>query len=290
MKFKNSRGQKTKYKDTKAAFLFLLPSLAGVCIFFVFPFIDTVRRSFFDVIGKNFSGMGNYKSVIGNQSFRSAAQNTLRFIGICIPILVVLSLCLALLMRVISPGGRRFKTIYLLPMSIPVASMVLLWKMLFDDKGIINGWLLDNGKEAVSFMNSNAAFWVLVGTYVWKNVGYDMVLWLAELDGISSSLYEAARVDGAGAFACFRYITMPSLAPALGMVTVISLLNSFKVFREAYLVAGSYPHDSMYLLQHLFNNWFRDMDISRLCAAAVLLCLGLLVIILIVEKFLRAED
>ncbi|WP_099204344.1 carbohydrate ABC transporter permease [Scatolibacter rhodanostii] len=287
---KNVPREKVKYKDAKAAFFFLLPSMTGICLFFVFPFFDTVRRSFFDVVGQNFAGFAQYQSVISNDSFQLASVNTAKFIGICIPILLLLSLILALLMRQIHPKGRRIKTLYLLPMSIPVASMVLLWQLLFHDKGIINTMLVQSGAESVSFMNSGAAFWVLVGTYVWKNVGYDMVLWLAGLDGISESMYEAANVDGAGAWQCFRYITIPSLIPTLGMVAIISLLNSFKVFREAYLVAGSYPHDSIYLLQHLFNNWFVNMDISRLCAAAVLLCLVLLVIIMLIQKFLQAED
>jgi multiple sugar transport system permease protein len=139
-------------------------------------------------------------------------------------------------------------------------------------------------------MGSSAAFWVLVFTYLWKNSGYDMIMWLAGLDGISGSLYEAARVDGANAWNCFRYITLPSLAPTVGLVSILSLLNGFKVFREAYLVAGAYPHDSIYLLQHLFNNWFQSLDISRLCAAAVMLCIVLLIIILLMQRFFREAD
>lgn len=281
---------KIKYKDTKAAILFLLPSLTGICLFFVFPFFDTIRRSFSDVLGTKFMGISLYRSVLANESFRLAAGNTAKFIGICIPILLLFSMILALGMRAISPKGRRIKTFYLLPMSIPVASLVLLWQLLFHDKGLINAILLKNGGESINFMNSSAAFWVLVGTYIWKNIGYDMVLWMAGLDGISENLYEAARVDGAGAWKSFCYITVPSLLPTLGMVAIISLLNSFKVFREAYLVAGAYPHDSIYILQHLFNNWFVNMDIGRLCAAAVLLCIVLLVVILLIQKFLQTDD
>ena len=117
-----------------------------------------------------------------------------------------------------------------------------------------------------------------------------MILWLAGLDEIPESLYEAAAVDGAGKIRSFFYITLPSLIPSAGMVTVLSLLNSFKVFREAYLVSGAYPHDSMYMLQHLFNNWFANMDISRLSAAAVILCLGLVVIIIPVLKLFKSDD
>ena len=113
----------------------------------------------------------------------------------------------------------------------------------------------------MDFMGTEAAFWVLVFTYVWKNAGYDMILWLAGLDGISADLYEAASVDGANAWQKFFYITLPNLLPTLTLVSVLSLLNSFKAFREAFLVGGNYPHESMYLLQHLFNNWFLSLDL-----------------------------
>jgi multiple sugar transport system permease protein len=154
----------------------------------------------------------------------------------------------------------------------------------------LNTILASLGAKSVDFMGSSAAFWVLVFTYLWKNSGYDMILWLAGLDGISVNLYEAARVDGANSWQCFRYITLPGLLPTVGLVSILSMLNGFKVFREAYLVAGAYPHDSIYLLQHLFNNWFQSLDISRLCAAAVLLCIVLLIIILLMQRFLRPAD
>jgi multiple sugar transport system permease protein len=139
-------------------------------------------------------------------------------------------------------------------------------------------------------MGTEAAFWVLIVTYLWKNSGFDMVLWLAGLDSISASLYEAARVDGANALQCFRYITLPGLLPTTGLIAILSLLNGFKVFREAYLVAGPYPHDSIYQLQHLFNNWFANMDITRLCAAAVLLCVVLLAIIFVIQKYMHSTE
>lgn len=261
------------------ASIFLLPSVAGLLTFFLIPFTDTVRRSFYNATGTKFLSLENYSSVISNKAFQLAFKNTAQFIGICIPLLLAVSLILALLLRSIRPKGGYFKTAFLLPMAIPVASMVLLWNVIFHNNGLINSFLLSCGFSSVDFMQTSSAFWVLVATYLWKNCGYDMVLWLAGLDGISSSLYEAARVDGAGGWQCFWKITAPSLLPTAGVVAVLSVLNSFKVFREAYLVAGAYPHDSIYLLQHLFNNWFQTLDLGRLCAAAVLLCIGLLLLI-----------
>lgn len=277
--------------EGRAAWLFMLPSLAGLCIFFLIPFADTLRRSFFDTHGETFAGTDSYASVMSNSAFQLAAKNTARFIGVCIPLLLAVSLALALLVRAISPKGRLLKTTYLLPMAVPVASIVLLWQVLFHKNGLVNAGLLLLGIDAVDFMETSAAFWVLVFTYIWKNSGYNMILWLAGLDGIPQSLYEAARVDGAGAWQCFWHITLPCLLPTLGLVSILSLLNSFKVFREAYLVDGAYPRsDSIYLLQHLFYNWFRNLDIARLCAAAVMLCAVLLVIILVMQRFLMNTE
>lgn len=271
-----------------AALAFLAPSIAGIAIFFLIPFADTVRRSFYDVRGVNFVGLTSYISVLNNAAFRLAAVNTFRFVAVSIPLLMLISLGVALLVR--SVKGRIFKTTYLLPMAVPVASIVLLWQALFNYSGLANTVLINFGFEPINFMGSSSAFWVLVFTYLWKNTGYNMVLWLAGLDSISDSLYEAAHVDGAGKLQSFRYVTLPCLLPTIGIVSILSLLNSFRVFREAYLVAGAYPHDSMYLLQHLFNNWFQNLDISRLSAGATMMAAALLVIILLMRRFLDGDS
>ena len=279
-----------KVREGLSTLAFLAPSLIGISIFFLVPFLDTIRRSFYDVRGVNFIGLDSYTSVLNNPAFRLAAENTAKFVAVCIPLLLVISLATALLLRSIKPLGRIFKTSFLLPMAVPVASVVLLWQAMFNYGGIANGILTNFGLEPIDFMNSGSAFWVLVFTYLWKNNGYNMILWLAGLDSISETLYEAAKVDGANAVQSFRYITLPCLLPTVGIVSILSLLNSFRVFREAYLVAGAYPHDSMYLLQHLFNNWFQNLDISRLSAAAVMLAAVLLVIILLMRRTLDESD
>lgn len=259
-----------------AAYFFLAPSLAGVTIFLLAPFVETVRRSFCDTLGKNFVGLTNYRSVLSNTAFRLAVTNTLRFTSVCVPLLLLLSLVLALALRTRALKCTRwaewYRTTFLLPMAIPVASIALLWKVLFARTGLINSVL---GTE-VDFMGTEGAFWVLIATYLWKNIGYDSILWSSGLDAISAELYEAAAVDGAGLWRQFTAITLPNLLPTLLVTGILSLLNTYKVFREAYLVAGAYPQDSIYLLQHLFNNWFLALDLPRLCAAAVLVALVLL--------------
>ncbi len=268
-------------EERRAAWGFLLPSLTGITLLVWLPFLETLRRSFYNSPGTQFVGMKNYLSVLRNEAFWLAVENTAKFLSICVPLLLLVSLVLALMVRAVHSGRKTYKTTFLLPMAIPVASVCLLWKVLFASNGLLNALGASFGIGPVDFMGTDAAFWVLIFTYIWKNAGYDMILWLAGMDGISQTLYEAAAVDGANGWQRFVHITLPGLAPTLTMVSILSLLNTFKVFREAYLVAGRYPHDSIYLLQHLFNNWFRELDLGRLTAGAVLMALALLGLILL---------
>lgn len=267
-----------------AGFLFLLPSLAGVSIFVLIPFLDVIKRSFSSAVTRQFVGMKNYESVLGSSAFQQAAGNTLRFVAVCMPILILLSLLLAIILYNQLDRAPLFKTTFLIPMAIPVASVVLLWQVLFHQNGFLTVLVEKFGLTGADWMNSGWSFWVLVGSYVWKNLGYDIVLWLAGLASIPNSLYEAAQVDGAGSVATFFRITLPNLLPSLYTITVLSFLNSFKVFREAYLVAGDYPNGNIYLIQHLFNNWFRDLSMDKLSAAAVLVAIVIFVLILLLRR------
>ena len=250
-------GSKKIKKREYKGFLFLLPSFAGVCLFWVIPYLDVIRRSFFSAVSGEFTGLKNYSTIFENQAFRLAAGNTLRFFLVCIPLLVVLSLMIAVLLTRRKKSMQALKSMFLLPMAIPVASVVLLWKVLFHDQGLLNHFLETLFLQGVDWMNTDASFWVLVVSYLWRNLGYDIV---------------------------------PNLLPSLFTIVVLSLLNGFKVFREAYLVAGDYPQDSMYLLQHLFNNWYRDLSLDKMAAAAVVTGAAILILILFLQKAWARED
>lgn len=277
-------------KVSTAAYLFLAPSFIGVSVFVLIPFGDAIRRSFYEAMSGKVVGIKNYITVFNNEAFKLAGSNTLRFAMVCIPLLVVISLLLALLLRSTKKHNEFLKTTFLLPMAIPIASIVLLWKIIFHKSGLLNTGLQMLGVASIDWLNTDKAFYVLVFSYLWKNMGYDMVLWLAGLSGISPSLYEAAQLDGAGAFARFRYITLPSLMPTLFVISVLSLLNSFKVFREAYLIFGERPQEKIYMLQHTFNNWFVSLDIQKLCAGAVIMASLIFAVILILQKFWGSEE
>ncbi|MDD2978487.1 MAG: sugar ABC transporter permease [Hespellia sp.] len=258
--------------------------MVGVSVFILIPYLDVVRRSFAGAVSQTFTGVQNYITVLTNPAFRLACKNTVRFAAVCIPLLIVLSLAIAVFLQRQGPWGQRLKSVYLIPMAIPAASVVLIWKLVFDRHGLLNGILSGLHVNTMDWMNTGAAFWVLVFSYIWKNLGYDVILWIAGLGTISENIYEAARVDGAGEWNLFLRITMPNLLPSLYTISVLSFLNSFKVFREAYLVAGDYPNDSMYLLQHLYNNWFRDLSMDKMAAGAVLMTVVVSLLVLLLEK------
>ena len=273
---------------------FLLPGFCGVAVFSLLPFMDVIRRSFVQAVNGRFCGLENYRIVLHNRAFLLAVKNTLRFLLVCLPLLLGISLVLAFLLHAWQMAFhqklRLLKAVYLVPMAIPAASLVLLWKLMFDKHGFVNGILHLCGIHAVDWMNTGAAFFVLVFSYIWKNLGYTMVLWLAGLSSISPDLYEAAEMDGAGRMTQFFKITLPLIRPLIFTIVVLSFLNSFKVFREAYLVAGNYPQEDMYLLQHLFNNWFTDLSVDKMAAGSVLLALVIAVFVLLLQKLWERDE
>lgn len=282
-----------KSKKRYAWVWFLLPSLIGVSIFVLVPFLDVIRRSFLTAVTQKWAGVHNYQMVFSNQAFRLAIQNTLRFTVVCLPLLIgfglMISIQLSRLRRI-----QLIKSMFLFPLAMPAATVVLIWKMFFSKQGFLNGCLLRLGwvleGYLPDYMGTKAAFWVLVFSYLWKNLGYTIVLWLAGIFSVSADITEAARVDGASERQCFWRVIFPNLKGTLYTITVLSFLNSFKVFREAYLVAGSYPHESMYLLQHLFNNWFVNLELDKMAAAAVCVGLVLFVTILFLQKLWDQEE
>ncbi len=273
-------------RQTQAAYLLLLPSLLGTAVFVLLPFLDVLRRSFFQAVGGTFVGFANYRQVLENEAFLTALSNTLHFLAVCLPLLLSLSFALAVLIYSLPFARPFFEAVFLLPMAIPVASVVVFWRLLFHSSGLLNQFLEHFGLTGGDWMNTNAAFGVLVFSYIWKNLGYDMILWIAGLSQIPKEQYEAARVSGAGELRCFFSITLPQMKGTVLMIGVLSFVNAFRVFREAYLIAGDYPHNSIYMLQHLFNNWFTKLDIQKMSAAAVMMSAFISLLLLLLDRWM----
>lgn len=263
---------------------FLLPGLAGVSLFYLLPFAEVVRRSFLQSASGRFVGVENYRQVFANQAFWRAVKNTAVFVGAGVPVLLLLSLAAALLLRK-AVGSRKLLSALLVPMAVPAAVMVLLLQLLTDRSGLWNGlWKLQ-----IDYMNTVWAVVIVLLAFWWKNTGYMAVLWLTGLASVPRELEEAAAVDGAGKWARLVCITLPQLSGSFFTILMLSILQSFKSYREIWMAAGNYPQENIYLLQHLLQNWYLKMEFDRMAALTVLLALLLLVFCFLLQRRLERE-
>lgn len=279
-------------KESTAALIFLAPSAAGFILFYVIPFGMGMVYSVTDrTLDGAFVGLDNYSEVIGSESFRKAAANTLFFTGVSVPLLIGLALLLAIILNRRLFLRNWMQTAFVLPLVVPVASIVTVWQMIFDWNGSLNAWMHDFGWDRIDWLQSDWAMGVLVVMYIWKNIGYDLILFLAGLQAIPVSYYETARIEGAGRVRQFFHITLVYLTPTMIFVILISVIHSFKIFRETYLIAGDYPYDRIYMLQHYMNNMFASLNIQKLTAAATLMVGGILLLVFVllaVERRFRS--
>ena len=287
-KTRKKRRSPEQRRDFLRSVCFLSPSLLGVGVFFILPFGVVVYYSLIDGPNtKNFVFLDNFKNLLQNSVFRLAAVNTLRFSAVAVPLAVALAIVLALLLEARIPLKSQFRTFFLSPMMVPVASVVLVWQVLFSYNGTVNVLLANLGVDKIDWLQSDHARWVVVLLFLWKNLGYNMILFMAGIANIPRELLEVADVEGAGELYKFFHIKLRYLSPTVLFVTILSLINSFKVFREVYLLTGKYPYQALYTLQHFMNNMFGSMDYQKLSAAAVLMAIAMVVIIALL---FAAED
>ena len=269
-----------RLRELAHASCFMGPSVLGVLLFFVIPFCVVIYYSFIQgPMNHSFSGLQNYINVFHNQAFRIAVKNTVTFTGIAVPLSVVLSLLLALVLECRIPLKSQFRTFFLSPMVVPIASIILVWQVLFHQNGAVNEFFAFFGQDPIDWLKSDYCKVVIVVLFLWKNLGYFMILFMAALNNIPKTLLEVADVEGASAAHKFFNIKLRYLSPTVLFVTILSIINSFKIFREIYLLTGNYPFTGLYMMQHFMNNMFRDTDYQRLSAAAVFMALAMIVLI-----------
>ncbi|MBO5335968.1 MAG: sugar ABC transporter permease [Lachnospiraceae bacterium] len=273
---KSKRIQKLK----RSSGLYIAPSFLGVLLFFLLPFLVIIYYSMVDnPISGNFVFLDNYKMVLRNAAFQTAVKNTAVFSALSVPLAVLLSLLLAIVLEAKLPFRSQFRTFFLSPMMVPVASIVLIWQVLFHYNGAVNEVLVALGGEKIDWMKSEYSIVVIVLLFLWKNLGYNMILFMAALASIPKDILEVARLESATPLQTFFYIKARYLSSTVMFVTIMSLISSFKIFREVYLLTTDYPYDSIYMLQHYMNNKFRNLDYQTLSAAAILMSLVMIVII-----------
>ena len=279
-------GMSERKKDTLRDMAFLSPSILGVAVFFILPFFVIVYYSLINnPIQQDFVFFDNFIALIKNSAFKTAAKNTAVFSAIAVPLAVILSFLLAQMLEARIPLKSQFRTFFLSPMMVPVASVVLIWQVMFTYNGTVNDFLGGFGIDKIDWLKSQYAQVVVIILFLWKNLGYNMILFMAALNNIPKELMEVADIEGASPAFKLRNITLRYLSPTILFVTILSLINSFKVFREVYLLTGDYPVESLYMLQHFMNNTFKSLDYQKLSAAAVLMALVMVVIIALLFVF-----
>ena len=278
-KYASIFASKTQRSLRRKTALFLAPSLLGVLIFFVLPFLVVIYYAFSSGVGSaSFVGLDNFWKLLNNRSFLLAAKNSGILCVVAVPLAVLSSLGLALLLDRKLPGYSTIRTAILSPMMVPVASVVLVWRILFHQNGTVNAFLAIFGWDSVDFFHSNWSYLVVLLLYLWHNLGYFMLLFIAGLAAVPKDLVDIADLEGAGPVRCFFAIKLPYLASSILFVTIMGLISAMKIFREVYLLTGSYPYESLYLLQHFMDNTFSSMDYQKLSAAALMVALAMSVI------------
>lgn len=268
--------------------LMISVSIIGFSLFFLLPFAYSIVFALTDnPIQFNFVGLQNFKDLFNNDLFLLGLRNTFKFMIISIPLNIVLSLIIALIILKINIYINFFTLVFLIPLVIPSATTALFWESLFSLNGVVNKYLTTFGYQQIDWFNSEYGMYIMILIFLWKNIGYNMVLFISGLTNIPESYYEAAQIEGASRLQVFTKITLVYLIPTSFLVLIMTFVNSFGIFREIYIITGRIPHESLYVLQHFMNNMFFSLNYSRLASASYVITI---IIVLFVGFVFKAEN
>ena len=270
-------------KPSTAGWMFAAPALAVIGLFFALPVIAALALSLtdFDIYALSdldnlrFVGIGNYVGLLQNPLFWKSLGNTLYFVVVGVPLSVAMSLGAALLLH--SKVGRMkpfFRTAFFAPVVTTVVAVAVIWRYLFHTRyGLVNWGLSSVGVDAIDWLGDpHWAMQTIIPFAVWKNFGYNMIIFLAGLQSIPEDLYEAARIDGAGTWKQFRHVTLPMLGPVLLLVSILTMAGYFQLFAEPYVMTQGGPLESTKSVLYLmYEEGFKWWNLGNASAVAFLL-------------------
>ncbi len=259
------------YKKLKLAWPFLLPGLAGLLIFYVIPFVGGIWYSVTEgTLENKFVGFDNYVSVWNNTMFQMGLKNTMELSLICAPLLFLLSFLLAAGLHRIRPAGGFFRSSVLMPYLMPSSAILLIWLLWFDYGGPVNRLLVMLGSTRVNWMLGAELRLPVILLFLWKNLGFCVVIFMSALQSIPESLYEFATLEGASFMKQTFKITLPLAVPSAFLVAILSFVNAFRIFKEVFFIAGAYPDDPEYIytLQNYMNNMYSRLSYQNVTTAA----------------------
>ncbi len=257
------------FRNTKSYLVFLLPGLLGMLIFYVLPFFGGIYYSLTDGSGQaRFLGLSNYAAVWSNRMFRLGLANSLVLSLFCAPTVWVLSFLIAALLKKLKKGTGFLRNSILLPYVMPSSAMILIWLLAFDFGGPVNRLLSAAGISRIDFFSGGAMRLSVVLLFVWKNLGFAVVIYLSAMQAVPDAFYEYATLEGAGFFRQSCYITIPRILPTAFLVLILEWVNAFKIFKEVYFISGPYPDLNVYTLQNYMNNMYAKLSFQNVTTAA----------------------
>lgn len=271
-----------KKKDI-SAYLFLLPSLLGLVAFFYAPFLWSARFVLLDNRGA-WQGLVGFADVLRNEMFQTGLKNTLLLCVLGVPLLLVLAALLAIVLFYHPRVQRQISGIVFLPYVLPLSAVLAYFAWAFDPRGPINALRDLLGLNSVLFLQSGALLFVVLILYLWRGTGFALVFLTARLSQMPREVLEAARLDGAGPVRIAWHLLLPLLRPVLVFAGILAFAQAQDLFREIYLLAGSYPPAEVYTVQHFIFNSFHSGDFGAAVGAAYLVtplafaCYALLVL------------
>lgn len=255
----------------KKEHLLIIPGVLGLLIFYIIPFVYSLYYSTINnVFRKQFVWLDNYKMVLQNKYYLLALKNTVEFTAISVPIVTLLAFIIAIFLRTQDKRLTWIRSAFVLPVLMPSASVVIIMSTLFGDGSVfvrILESVVPHFAETQRFRISIYAF------FIWKNVGLSTVLFMASMAQIPREVNEAAMIDGANLWRRSVHITFPILLPTTFFVIVYSVLQSLRVFKETWLMYGSYPDRSIYFVQTYMNNHFYKLNYQFLATGAVIVAI-----------------
>ena len=271
----------TKWKMTP--YLFLLPAIILLTVFFFIPFFQTIIYSFQDyskdIYNPVFGTLSNYKALYHSPIFIKSILNTFYFLLLTTPFLVVFPLFLAILINQKIRGKNLYKLIIYLPVVVSIVVVAIAFKWLYAPNGLLNYFMEVFNLPAIDWLSSpNVAMASVAMVTVFKGVGYYMMIYLASLMSVPKELYEAAEIDGASEFRKHITVTIPHLMPTIALVSTISAISALKVFVEIYVMTKGGPLDSTKtVVYYIYERAFENLDIGLASAACVVLLLIVMV-------------
>jgi len=280
-----------KYSKQFTPYLFLAPAAVILILFFFVPFIESFLLSFQsyrnDIYNPQWVGLENYINLFHAPIFWKTLANTFIYLIGVVPLLVVLSLVIAILVNQELRGIKIFRVMIYIPVIVSIVVAGIAWKWIYADNGILNymmslfhisrvGWLTDPRFSLYSVM----------AVTVWKGLGYYMVIYLAALTSVPKDLYEASDIDGANTLQKHLAVTVPHLMPTITLVSVISSISAMKVFVEIYVMTQGGPlNASKTIVYYIYQRAFENLDMGYASAAGVVLLVIVMIMSIINVKF-----